>query len=201
MVSGSYDRPNELEARLRASATKLVVTDVDGVLTDGTVYYSAEGEAMKRFSLRDGMGVERLRNDGVETAIVTREKSAIVARRAEKLGIRLCYLGVFDKKEALARILADAGLTDVAALAYIGDDVNDLGIMEAIGARGLTGAPADAVGEVLRDAHHICDKPGGAGAFRDFAEWILTLRADARTAPASGDVWLTNAATRGEGGA
>jgi 3-deoxy-D-manno-octulosonate 8-phosphate phosphatase (KDO 8-P phosphatase) len=170
-------------ARLRGAATKLVVTDVDGVLTDGGVYYSERGEALKRFSLRDGMGVERLRNDGIETAFMTRESSPIVARRAEKLGLRLVYLGVYDKKEMLPRLLADgdhgAGL-DVSQLAYIGDDVNDLEIMEAIGARGLVGAPADAMPQVSRVAHLACARAGGAGAFRDFAEWILELRAEAR---------------------
>jgi 3-deoxy-D-manno-octulosonate 8-phosphate phosphatase (KDO 8-P phosphatase) len=129
--------------------------------------------------VRDGMGVERLRLDGVETAFVTRENSPIVQRRAEKLGLRLVYLGVHDKKEALPRILEDAGL-DVAQLAYIGDDVNDLGIMETLAARGLVATPVDAIAEVRRVAHLVCERAGGAGAFRDFAEWILALRAEAR---------------------
>jgi 3-deoxy-D-manno-octulosonate 8-phosphate phosphatase (KDO 8-P phosphatase) len=168
------------ELALRAARVKLVATDVDGVLTDGGVYYSAEGEALKRFSVRDGMGVERLRDDGVEIAFLTREQSPIVARRAEKLKIRLCYLGVRDKKAALPRLLGDAGI-EAGQLAYIGDDVNDAEIMAAVARHGLVGAPLDAVPSLLHGAHYRCRRPGGYGAFRDFAEWILELRARART--------------------
>jgi 3-deoxy-D-manno-octulosonate 8-phosphate phosphatase (KDO 8-P phosphatase) len=168
------------EQRSRAAQLRLVVTDVDGVLTDGGVYYSDRGEALKRFSVRDGMGVARLRDDGVETAFLTGETSAIVERRAEKLKIRLIYLGVADKLGELPRILADAGLV-LSQVAYIGDDANDVGIMQAIGAHGLVGAPADAAPEALALAHYGSPQPGGAGAFRGFAEWILNLRAHART--------------------
>jgi 3-deoxy-D-manno-octulosonate 8-phosphate phosphatase (KDO 8-P phosphatase) len=164
---------------LRAARLRLVVTDVDGVLTDGGVFYSERGEALKRFSLRDGMGVERLRQGGIETAFLTREDSPIVARRAEKLHLAHCYLGVPDKLAALPRVLHDAGV-ELAQLAYIGDDVNDEGIMRAVLEVGLTGAPLDATPSVLRLAHHKCARPGGYGAFRDFAEWILELRARAR---------------------
>ena len=167
------------ELALRASRVKLVATDVDGVLTDGGVYYSDVGEALKRFSVRDGMGVERLRNDGVEIAFVTRELSPIVARRAEKLKVQLCYLGVSDKKAVLPRLLGDAGI-DASQLAYIGDDVNDAGIMAAVARDGLVGAPLDAIPSLLHGAHYRCRRPGGYGAFRDFAEWILDLRAKAR---------------------
>jgi 3-deoxy-D-manno-octulosonate 8-phosphate phosphatase (KDO 8-P phosphatase) len=167
------------ELTLRASRVKLVATDVDGVLTDGGVYYSEHGEALKRFSVRDGMGVERLRNEGVEIAFVTREQSPIVARRAEKLQVHLCYLGVGDKKAVLPRLLGDAGI-DASQLAYIGDDVNDAGIMSLVARDGLVGAPLDAIPSLLHGAHYRCRRPGGHGAFRDFAEWIIDLRAKAR---------------------
>jgi 3-deoxy-D-manno-octulosonate 8-phosphate phosphatase (KDO 8-P phosphatase) len=170
---------SERELRMRAAALRLVITDVDGVLTDGGVYYSERGETLKRFSLRDGMGVERLRDAGIETAFLTREASPIVARRAEKLRLRLCYLGVADKLSALPQILADAGV-DAAQVGYIGDDVNDLPVMERLASRALVAAPADAMPSVCRVAHHVCARPGGHGAFRDFAEWILELRAQAR---------------------
>jgi 3-deoxy-D-manno-octulosonate 8-phosphate phosphatase (KDO 8-P phosphatase) len=175
----------EHDLRFRAARVRLVVTDVDGVLTDAGVYYSERGEALKRFSVRDGMGVELLRGAGIETAFLTREASPIVARRAEKLGLRFVYLGVADKRAALSQVLGDA---DVAAaqVAYIGDDVNDLGIMAAVAERGLTGAPADAAPEVLRLAHHRGARLGGHGAFREFADWILRLREEAR-APSAAD--------------
>ena len=159
----------------RGRATRLVVTDVDGVLTDGGVYYSARGEELKRFSIRDGMGVERLRDAGVETAIVTGERSECVLRRAEKLGVVHTLHGVRDKRVALAQLRERAG-GSLADLAWIGDDVNDLPALELVGEHGLTGAPDDAMPEVLDRVHHRCAAPGGHGAFRDFAEWILRLQ-------------------------
>ncbi len=161
----------------RAAEIRLVLTDVDGVLTDTGVYVSAEGEVMKRFSIRDGMGVERLRNAGIETGIVTGERSESVARRAEKLRIRRVHLGVKDKLGLLQEILAETGYT-TAQLGYIGDDVNDLGILEAVGSAGLTSAPRDAIGEVASVVHCHGTVDGGQGAFRHFADWILKLRAE-----------------------
>src|SRR5262249_53503665 len=118
-------------------------------------------------------------NAGIATAIVTRESSGCVERRAAKLHLPHLFLGVFDKAAQLPAILAETGLP-VAALAYIGDDVNDLGIMTAVGAQGLTAAPADAMPEVAAICHHRCAARGGHGAFRDFAEWILALRQEER---------------------
>jgi 3-deoxy-D-manno-octulosonate 8-phosphate phosphatase (KDO 8-P phosphatase) len=171
------------ELRARARRVRLVLTDSDGVLTDGGVYYSDRGEALRRFSVRDGMGVERLRIAGIATAIITRERCGCVERRAAKLRLPHLFLGVQDKAAQLPAVLAETGL-EVGALAYIGDDVNDLGIMAAIGERGLTAAPADAMPELLAACHHRCAARGGHGAFRDFAEWILALRADAESAEA-----------------
>lgn len=175
------------ELLTRAARLRLVISDVDGVLTDGGVYYSERGEAMKRFSLRDGMGVELLREAGVETTFLTREDSPIVARRAEKLRLRHCYLGVTDKRAALAQVQAELGRSlglesalDDGQLAYIGDDVNDLEIMAAIALRGLVGAPVDAIPAARAHAHHLTRRPGGQGAFRDFADWLLDLRSRAK---------------------
>jgi 3-deoxy-D-manno-octulosonate 8-phosphate phosphatase (KDO 8-P phosphatase) len=167
--------PLARELRYRAANLRLVITDVDGTLTDGGTFYSERGEAMKKFSMLDGMGVERLRDEGIETAFLTRELSPIVARRAEKLKIRWLYQGVRDKRAALDGILGDAGCTR-GQVAFIGDDVNDLEILAAVSEEGLVAAPLDAHPLLLRAAHHCCVRPGGAGAFRDFAEWILELR-------------------------
>ena len=160
------------ESRERCRRLRLVLTDCDGVLTDGQVYVSERGEELKRFSLRDGMGFERLRGAGLAIAIVTRERSAIVSRRAEKLGVRL-FQGINDKAEALPSILAECGGT-LENTAYIGDDVNDFGAMRALSPGGITAAPADAEPGALLLAHFVCTRPGGAGAFREFAEWILS---------------------------
>ena len=161
----------------RAKRVALVLADNDGVLTDGTVFVSEVGEELKQYSLRDGMGVERLRHAGVGTAIVTRESSAIVRRRAEKLQLPFVWEGVRDKREHLQKILVEARL-GADQVAYIGDDVNDLGIIEAIAPAGLTAAPADAMPQVREAVHYVCEAPGGRGAFRDFAEWILRLRTE-----------------------
>jgi 3-deoxy-D-manno-octulosonate 8-phosphate phosphatase (KDO 8-P phosphatase) len=157
----------------RALRIKLVLTDCDGVLTDAGVYYSERGEELKRFSIRDGMGFERLRRAGIVVAIVTGETSGSVARRAEKLGSR-AFLGVADKAAHLAAVLREMGAS-LGEVAFIGDDVNDLGIIAAVGEAGLVGAPADAMQEVRDVAHYVTEAPGGRGAFREFAEWILRL--------------------------
>ena len=165
--------PDELLRRARR--LRLVLTDCDGVLTDGSVYYGEGGEALRRFNVRDGMGVERLREAGVHTAICTREPSVTIAQRSEKLRLPWLFLGVRDKAAHLEVILQETGLT-LPDLAYIGDDVNDLGILAAVGAEGLTGCPADAMPDVHPVCHYVCSARGGAGAFRDFAEWLLALR-------------------------
>jgi 3-deoxy-D-manno-octulosonate 8-phosphate phosphatase (KDO 8-P phosphatase) len=170
-------RPSASEIRARATRVALVVTDVDGVLTDAGVYYSERGEELKRFNVRDGMGVERLRDVGIATAILTRELSGSVAARAQKLRLSRVYLGVRDKRAHLEVILQDTGFK-VGQLAYIGDDVNDLGILEAIGKNGLTSAPADAISAVKKAAIHNCVAKGGHGAFREFAEWIIEQRGE-----------------------
>ncbi|HEY4240293.1 MAG TPA: 3-deoxy-D-manno-octulosonate 8-phosphate phosphatase [Kofleriaceae bacterium] len=159
----------------RARRIRLVITDNDGVLTDGTVFVGEAGERLKAYSVKDGMGVALLREAGIETAILTREGPALVAPRAEKLGIRL-WSGVRDKRAHLTTILAETSLTpDV--LVYIGDDVNDLALLRTIGEVGLTAAPADAVPEVQRAVHFLTAARGGRGAFREVADWLLRLRA------------------------
>jgi 3-deoxy-D-manno-octulosonate 8-phosphate phosphatase (KDO 8-P phosphatase) len=172
--------PGELAAR--AARVRLVLTDCDGVLTDTGVYYSARGEELKRFSIRDGMGVERLRNDGVMTAIITREASGAVQQRAAKLKLPYHFSGIWDKQAHLPEILEQSGCS-LEQLAFIGDDVNDLELLRTVGQAGLSGAPADALPDVRAAVHHVCRARGGRGAFRDFADWILKLREDRRRQP------------------
>jgi 3-deoxy-D-manno-octulosonate 8-phosphate phosphatase (KDO 8-P phosphatase) len=160
------------ELRRRARQIKLVVSDVDGVLTDAGVYYSARGEELKRFSMRDGMGVERLRDAHIDTAFVTREDSPIVVQRAHKLRVAHTHLAVRDKREFLARWLPKLGISP-AHVAYIGDDVNDLDAMRLVGEQGVTAAPSDAAPEVLREVQLRTTLGGGHGAFREFADFIL----------------------------
>lgn len=159
----------------RAQRIRLVLTDNDGVLTDNGVYYSDAGEVIKRFSIRDGMGVERLRDNAIATGIVSGELSGSIIKRAEKLGIQHLYLGVRDKAHKLADILADTGLT-TAEIAYIGDDYNDLTLIDIINEQGLTAAPGDAMPKVIDSVIYRCTLKGGHGAFREFAEWLLAHR-------------------------
>jgi 3-deoxy-D-manno-octulosonate 8-phosphate phosphatase (KDO 8-P phosphatase) len=161
----------------RALRLRLVVADCDGVLTDSGVYYSERGEELKRFSARDGVGFERLREAGLSIAIITTDTSPSTLRRAEKLRAR-ALVGVKDKAAYLERVLEEMQLT-AGETAYIGDDVDDVAVMEAIAPHGLVGAPADAMPEALRAAHHVTESPGGYGALRDFAEWIVRLRSGA----------------------
>ncbi len=163
------------ELAKRAEKIKLVISDNDGVFTDNGVYYSERGEEMKRYSVRDGMGVERLRNSGIETGIMTGEVSPSLKKRAEKLGMKRLYLGVKDKYSMLETVLAETGLHRFE-LAYIGDDVNDVEIMEEIAREGLTASPRDATVFVEPYIHYRAQADGGHGTFRDFAEWLLALR-------------------------
>lgn len=165
------------ELNERAAKIRLVLTDVDGVLTDGGVFYGSEGEVMKRFNIRDGMGVERLRAIGVEVGIITGEKSESVIRRAEKLRIELVHLYAKDKKATLQEIL-DAHEYDATEIAYIGDDVNDIEIMKLVG---LAASPADGFHETREAAAFVCRRPGGHGAFRELCELIIEARKEAET--------------------
>lgn len=157
----------------RAAKIKLLLTDVDGVLTDTGVYYSTKGEEMKRFSIRDGMGIERLRKlIGVETGIVTRENSEIVKSRAHKLKIEELHLGVIEKEKTLEEILSRKNLL-AEEVAYIGDDTNDLEIMMRVG---LSACPNDATYFAKNVSDIIVDSKGGFGAVRDLAEIIIAAK-------------------------
>lgn len=161
----------------KAQQIRFVLTDCDGVLTDGGVYYSEQGERLKRFNIRDGMGVERLRLlGGIETGIVSGEMSPSVQRRAEKLGITECHLGIKDKAAAVASILSRLGLA-AEQVAYVGDDVNDLPAFSVVG---LSACPRDAEFAVKSVADVVLERPGGYGAFRELAEIVLCAAADRR---------------------
>ena len=152
---------------------KLVITDNDGVLTDTGVYYSEKGEELKRFSIRDGMGVERLRKHcNIETVIMTGELSGSVKSRAEKLKMKEYYLGVKDKVELLEEVKSKNKISE-ENIAFIGDDVNDIGIMKLVG---LRAAPADAMSYTKEIADFVCEAKSGNGAFREFAELIIAFK-------------------------
>lgn len=154
----------------KARKIKILFTDNDGVLTDNGVYYGETGEVLKRFSIRDGMGVERLKKlCSIDTGIITGETSPSVKKRAEKLGIINLHLGIKDKVALLQDILQQKNITP-DEIAYIGDDVNDLQIIEKIG---LSACPGDAMPQVVKVVDYVCTNKGGHGAFREFAELII----------------------------
>lgn len=158
------------EIQTRAKNIKLLLTDCDGVLTDCGVYYGENGEVLKKFNIRDGMGVERLRKlANIETGIITGEISPSITKRAEKLKITELHLGIKDKVLVLEQIIRDRNIT-AEQIAYIGDDVNDMGIMQKVG---LTACPADAISLTKNTAHYVCESKGGEGCFREFAELIM----------------------------
>lgn len=161
----------EPEVKNRARYIKLLLTDSDGVLTDSGVYYSDSGEELKRFSIRDGMGVQRLKElVGVETGIVTGENSGSVRKRAEKLNISELHLGVKDKKTLVEQIIETRNISP-ENVAFIGDDANDIEVLQMVG---LSACPSDALANVKRVCHIICENRGGNGAFREFAEIIIS---------------------------
>jgi 3-deoxy-D-manno-octulosonate 8-phosphate phosphatase (KDO 8-P phosphatase) len=161
--------------KAKVSAIKLLITDCDGVLTDAGVYYGENGELLKKFNIRDGMGVERLRNlTGIETGIITGELSPSVAKRAEKLKITQLYLGIKDKPAVLRHILTSLELQP-EQIAYIGDDANDLEIMAMVG---FTASPADGLFFVRDAVDYVCQADGGKGCFREFAELIISVQSN-----------------------
>jgi 3-deoxy-D-manno-octulosonate 8-phosphate phosphatase (KDO 8-P phosphatase) len=158
----------------RCRGLRLVVTDVDGVLTDGTVLFLPDGGEAKAFHVRDGLAVDLAHRAGLRTALLSGRSSDAVARRARELGIGIVRQGVTDKAAAFGEILAAEGLNPEQA-AYIGDDVNDLPAMTQAG---LSAAPNDAAFEVRAQAYMVMDARGGHGCFREFVEAILRARGE-----------------------
>lgn len=152
------------------SKIKLIVLDVDGTLTDGGIYYDNQGSEMKRFDVKDGLGIMVARTAGLEFAIITGRESPMVERRAKELGIRYLIQGAQKKLLALKSLADSCGL-DLDEIGYIGDDLNDLQCMETVGFRAC---PADAAREVKAVCHYIASAPGGRGAVREGLEYLLT---------------------------
>ena len=150
---------------------KLFVTDVDGTLTDGKIFIGENGEMMKAFCVKDGAALHGLLPEyGIPVAIITGRESIIVSNRAKELGVELVFQNVKEKLPLLKKLANERDIM-LEEIAYIGDDINDL---ECIKAVGLGACPADAVEEVKRNAKYISKKRGGVGAVRDFVEYIIS---------------------------
>lgn len=158
-----------LEPKPTLADVRLVITDVDGVLTDGGIYYDGTGECLKRFHVRDGMGMRLLEENGVRVAVLSGRDSTTLRKRVADLGISLCQFGVKNKLAACEELMAEAGVTKEQT-ACIGDDCIDLPAFEACG---ISFAVADAPSYVKSSASHSLVTAGGFGAFREVADAIL----------------------------
>ncbi|MDF2576809.1 MAG: family hydrolase [Chlamydiales bacterium] len=158
---------------------KLVVMDVDGTLTDGGMYYTAEGDVMKRFYVQDGMGITLLKFAHIEVALLTSENSHIVQARGKKLGIKHVIIGCKEKKKALQELTQELNLT-LEEVAYIGDDINDAPPMKIVG---ISACPNDAVDLIQKIATYKCSKLAGHGAVREFIELLLAAQGKSNELP------------------
>ena len=162
-------RSRSADAIRRARAVRLAAVDVDGTLTDGRIFIGPGGEAMKAFSVHDGLGLSLLRRAGIRVAIITARRSEIVERRAAELGIADVMQGVAAKADALEELARRAGVGH-DALAFMGDDLPDL---PALRLAGFAACVADASPDVVAASHWVAAAGGGAGAVREFAEFVL----------------------------
>ena len=160
------------ELERTAANIRLAIFDVDGVFTDGRLYFTSEGEEIKVFSVRDGLGVKRLQAAGVEVAVISGRASDALTLRMEELGIARHFQGDHDKLPLLLQLLNELGM-DSDEVAYMGDDLPDLDVMKQVA---LPAAPSDAVEEVLEASAWISGRPGGRGAVREFCEFIVLAR-------------------------
>ncbi len=153
----------------RARSIRLAIFDVDGVMTDGTLYIGAHGEAFKAFNILDGHGMKMLQSAGVATAIISGRSSDAVARRASELGIEHVVQGSHDKVAAFEALIATLGFTRDQC-SFVGDDLPDLPVMRLCG---LAVAVANAAEPVKSAAHYVTRASGGRGAVREFCELVL----------------------------
>ena len=158
--------------RNKCRKISIVLTDVDCVLTDGGMYYTENGDIMKKFHTRDGMGVSLLRRKKISTIIITKEKTKFVKKWAKKMNVEKLYDGI-EKKEDLVTTICSKYDVTLQELAYIGDDINDLELLKKVG---LSVTPADGITDAKKICNYICKSKGGEGAFRELADLILQTR-------------------------
>jgi 3-deoxy-D-manno-octulosonate 8-phosphate phosphatase (KDO 8-P phosphatase) len=164
------------QARTPLERVRLVVLDVDGVMTDGHLYFDAQGEALKVFHVRDGLGLKQLMRAGIDIAVISGRSSEAVSARCRELGIQFLEQGCEDKVAALDRLLGQRRLSREQALCVV-DDTSDLALMRAAG---VAVAVADAHGEVRKAADHVTTLNGGCGAVREVCDWLLAARGSTR---------------------
>jgi len=164
----------DLQIDTKLKKIKLVISDVDGVLTDGGMYYNEEGECMKKFNTRDSMGMELLLQKGIKTILMTRENSKIVKERVKKIKIVDLYSDIIKKEEMIPEILKKYDVSS-DEIAYIGDDVNDVEIIKKVG---FSATPFDGNFVVKENVDYTCKMEGGKGAFREIADLLIRSNDD-----------------------
>ena len=157
----------------RARSVRLLILDVDGVLTDGRLRYTSEGEETKVFHVRDGVGIKALQEAGIEFAVISGRASDAVTLRMAELGVRRVHQGDSDKLPLFRRLLGETGL-EAGQAAFMGDDLPDLPVLREVG---LAACPVDAHPEVRSACHWTGSLPGGGGAVREFCDFLLSVRA------------------------
>ncbi len=160
----------ETMVQKKCKKIKLVLTDVDGVLTDGSRYYSEKGEILKKFHVKDGMGINILLRNGIPTCIVTKERSKTVVKWGKDMNVKKIYQGIINKEKKLSQICKEFNLKE-EEIAYIGDDVNDIELLKKVG---FSAAPNDSIEGVKKLVNYTCKKEGGKGAFREISDLILS---------------------------
>jgi 3-deoxy-D-manno-octulosonate 8-phosphate phosphatase (KDO 8-P phosphatase) len=173
--------PTPPDLAQRAEKLEWILLDVDGVLTDGTLYIDGQSETFKAFNVKDGLGIKMARQVGLKIGILSARRSAALERRASQLGIDALMVGRENKPESFDRFL-DQQSTSPGRVAYIRDDLNDLAVLAR---SGLSYAPADAVAEVRAVVHVVLKAPGGRGAVREMIEHLLEARGDWKAVLAS----------------
>lgn len=151
---------------------KVVITDVDGVLTDGGLYYTDDGLTLKRFNVKDGMGVRKLSDNGIESGIISTDVSGIMKTRAERIKMDFVYTGIWEKEEKMMEVCNERDISP-ENIAFIGDDINDVGVIKV---SGFTACPNDAVPEIKALVDYICENRGGNAVFREFADLIINVQ-------------------------
>ena len=159
-----------LELKNKASKIKMVVFDVDGVMTDGSITYDENGVEYKTFNVKDGQGIVRITKEGIITAIITARNNATVKHRFENLGMSRLFMGQKDKMVAMKQLLEEYNL-DLSQVAYMGDDLPDMCILKEVG---LASCPNDAIEEVKELCHFVSSKNGGRGAVRELTDLIYS---------------------------
>ena len=158
----------------RLKGVKLLSLDVDGVLTDGGLYYTDDGQQLRKFNVKDGMGLQRVQAVGVEVAVISAAKAPAILRRGESLGLRHVLVDRDDKLAALLEVCGELGI-DLADAAHMGDDLNDLAVLEAVG---LPLSVADAVPETRAAAAYVTERRGGDGAVREICDLMVAAHGD-----------------------